>query len=375
MPLTRIRYRRRDDLIDVGSRGTFDAARDAAVVLPLDILRDGSLNDLRRALEDWQQTAHHTSVFFTEAPWEEYDPHTAPRSEPEVLLPHCELDRIEVSAVMYSENGTEPPEDEMRRLLTPVLNRYRADWVGTWSDDDHGPGLVVGVIASMGVRRRRVGELFDLGQALSDLLGAYSGAGELTARSVFDLVRGGRAPLLVGQREGTWLDVKEVPYPLRSDPQKFELAKDVAAFANTGRDALIVLGLRGRTDRNGDVVAVPRPFHLNEMNVEGTRAVLRDRIVPTILDVEVGVVESHAGYGYGYIFLPAQPPETLPYLVAGALVGGAVAGVHVSIPYRAGEDTAFADAARVHSMLLAGRVALGGGSGTVPSPIPPVNAG
>ena len=82
--------------------------------------------------------------------------------------------------------------------------------------------------------------------------------------------------------------------------------------------------------------------------------------MPSILDVEVGVVETRAGLGYGYIFIPAQSADTLPYLVAGAMVGGSVAGSHVSIPYRAGEDTAHADAARVHSLIVAGRVALGG---------------
>jgi hypothetical protein len=96
------------------------------------------------------------------------------------------------------------------------------------------------------------------------------------------------------------------------------------------------------------------------MDVEASRDVLRDRIVPAILNLEVGVVESQASYGYGYIFVPAQAPETLPYLVAGALVAGWVAGAHVSIPYRAGEDTAFAGAARVHSLIVAGRVALAG---------------
>lgn len=359
MPLHPIRYRRRDDVIDVVGRGQIGADLDDAVVLPLDITRDASLNDLRRALHAWEDEGRHSGVaYLTDTPWGEYDADSAPRLEPEVLLPVHDLDHIQVSAVMYREEGTEPPEAELRELVRPVLERYGADWDGVWTNDDYGPGLIVGVLASLPVRRRRVGELADLGQDLSDLLGAYSGAGALTARTVFDLVRGGRAALVVGQREGPWLDVKEVPYPLYTDPQKFELAKDVAAFANTGRDALIILGLRSQPDRNGDVIAAPRPFQLDAMDVEATRAVLRDRVVPTILDVEVGVVESRAGLGYGYIFLPAQPTETLPYLVAGALIGGSVAGAHVSIPYRAGEDTAFADAARVHSLIVAGRVAL-----------------
>lgn len=359
MPLHPIRYRRRDDVIDVVGRGQITADPDDAVVLPLDIVRDASLNDLRRALQAWEDEGGHSGVaFFTEVPWAEYDPDTAPREDAEVLTSVHDLDHIEVSAVMYREDGTEPPEDELRELVRPVLKRYSADWGGLWTDDDYGPGLVVGVIASLPVRRRCVGDLASLGKDLSDLFGAYSGAGALTARTVWGLVRGRRAPLIVGQREGRWLDVKELPYLLGTEPQKFELAKDVAAFANTGRDALIILGLRSKPDRNGDVIASPRPFDLDEMDVEATRAVLRDRIVPTVLDVEVGVVEARAGFGYGWIFVPAQPPETLPYVVAGALVGGSVSGAHVAIPYRAGEDTVFADAARVHSLISAGRVAL-----------------
>jgi hypothetical protein len=107
--------------------------------------------------------------------------------------------------MMYRDDGTEPPEDEMRRLVAPVLDRYGAHWIGVWTDNDYGPGLIVGVIASMPVRRRNVGELFDLGQDLSDLLRAYSKAGELTARSVFDLVRGGGPPCsLVSAKARGW---------------------------------------------------------------------------------------------------------------------------------------------------------------------------
>jgi len=78
MPLTPVRYRRRGDVVDVVGRGQFGPARDAAVVLPLDILRDASLNDLRRALDALQNDAHIGGIYFTEAPWEDYDPDTSP---------------------------------------------------------------------------------------------------------------------------------------------------------------------------------------------------------------------------------------------------------------------------------------------------------
>jgi hypothetical protein len=56
------------------------------------------------------------------------------------------------------------------------------------------------------------------------------------------------------------------------------------------------------------------------------------RVVPTILDLDIGVVEHRAGYGYGYVFIPAQAPELHPFLVAGAIVDGTFVGSHLTIP-------------------------------------------
>ena len=119
-----------------------------------------------------------------------------------------------------------------------------------------------------------------------------------------------------------------------------------------------MLGLGTSSDRNGDLIGRLRPFDLRRMNVASLRRILSARVVPAILDLEIGVVEDHDEAGYGYIFIPAQPDETHPTLVAGALVGDKLVGSHVTIPYRAGEDTVFADPARVHSLIAAGRAAL-----------------
>jgi hypothetical protein len=44
--------------------------------------------------------------------------------------------------------------------------------------------------------------------------------------------------------EGTWLEGKSKPYLLSEEPQKWELAKDVASFANAEAGGLIVIGVR-----------------------------------------------------------------------------------------------------------------------------------
>jgi hypothetical protein len=357
-----IRYRASRDVFEVVGRGEFTAARNGVVVLPVELLREASLTDLRKAL--WGhgdrtvgKRESSSEIFFTEVPWEDFDPDTSPKASPQPILDIFRRDRLAVSAVFYVDDGHEPREDGLREVVGPVLSRHRAVWSGVWTDDDHGPGLVVGVVAAMATRGRTVGELYELGVELVALLGAASGTGELTARSTRDLLRAGRAHVLVGQRESSWLEVKEPPY--RLDTDAFEAAKDVAAFANTGADALLVLGLRRGRHRGGDVVHSARPFPLDDMDVDALRKALNARILPTILDLDIDVVEHRAGCGYGYIFIPAQGPELHPFLVAGAIADGKYIGSHLTIPYRAGEHTVFADPARIHSLIAAGRAALG----------------
>jgi hypothetical protein len=54
----------------------------------------------------------------------------------------------------------------------------------------------------------------------------------------------GHAKVLIGQREGSWFDGKSAPYQLTTEEQKWELAKDVGAFANSETGSLIVVGAK-----------------------------------------------------------------------------------------------------------------------------------
>ena len=48
---------------------------------------------------------------------------------------------------------------------------------------------------------------------------------------------------LVGEVETTWFDAKDQPYDIDTDIGKRELARDVAAFANSG-GGVVIIGLR-----------------------------------------------------------------------------------------------------------------------------------
>jgi hypothetical protein len=60
---------------------------------------------------------------------------------------------------------------------------------------------------------------------------------------------------------------------------------------------------------------------------------------PLIPDIELSAVERRGGFGFGWIFIPAQPEYARRILVRGALADGRVVGTHVSVPFRVGEDT------------------------------------
>lgn len=183
----------------------------------------------------------------------------------------------------------------------------------------------------------------------------------MTALTVRDLLAGGHVTALLGQPEASWIDAKEIPHRLDGDASGVELGKDVAAFANTGEDAIVVWGIRtAKVPAGGDVLDVVRPFELANVDLEALRSALAARLVPLLTDVDIAVAEVRpgTGYGVGWIFIPAQPAHVRPVLVRGAVEGNRYLGTHVSVPVRVGEDTRHWDASTLHSLIQAGRVAL-----------------
>jgi len=75
--------------------------------------------------------------------------------------------------------------------------------------------------------------------------------GELDAWPNHRLSRARRGEPLVGTEESDQLDFKLAPYVLDAPHQKWELAKDVAAFANR-RGGVIVIGYSDRTSTKRD---------------------------------------------------------------------------------------------------------------------------
>ncbi|MEG3632031.1 AlbA family DNA-binding domain-containing protein [Streptomyces poriticola] len=92
---------------------------------------------------------------------------------------------------------------------------------------------------------------------------------------------------IVGTPESEWVDFKSAspkgPYDLSTDKGKFELAKDVAAFANAG-GGLIVCGFKAkkRTNELYEVAEKVTPFDKKLVNIDSYKDVLTEYVRPLL---------------------------------------------------------------------------------------------
>lgn len=350
--LWRVKYESDEQLFRIEGGAELSLARDGALVMPRDAVSDVGVAYLAKALRrcDEYYGEAPEGIYVSEATVESFDPDRASR---DVWLTY-EQHALAVEAGFGFDPDDPPRSLEVGQLVAPVLARHRAKLVGSWTDYDHESFFIT---ASLGPGAS-VGMLVELGIELQQLLVAAENGAELTARTALHLTKAARVGVILGQPEGIWLDAKREPYPTATELQRWEIAKDVAAFANAGIDALILIGVATKATVNGDVLDSTHPFPIAKMDPVAIRAIVRDRVTPDIQHLDVGVVESRGGYGYGWIFVPAPPQEVLPFIVAGALLGGDVRGSHMSIPTRSVEDTTYSDPSAVHSLLAAGRAVL-----------------
>jgi hypothetical protein len=330
-------------------------SRDDAVVAALEAVSSVTVSSLEHALGAYEEQdgATVSIVFIADVPVAEFDPDLSRRD--------VALDFLggrltaQVGRPLDDDGG---PAMNARALLTPLLERHGGEHTGHFRDEQDGHLSEVHSLGLIG-DDRTVQELFTLATDSQALLDAAAGVGALTARTVRDLIAGGRSSALFGQPEARWIDAKVAPHRIDGDASGVELGKDVAAFANTGEDAIIVWGMNtSKVPGGGDVIDAVRPFELSAVDVEALRSALAARLVPLLADVEIQVVAVRGGYGLGWIFIPAQPSHVRPVLVRGAVEGEKVLGTHISVPCRVGEDTRHWDASTLHSLIQAGRVAL-----------------
>lgn len=324
-------------------------------------VRDVSLVSLRRAVREFSAAIGEDllRIYFYALEPGRFDPDISPR------LPfslYCTGNRFDVRARLTTPSDRLAPALDLLRVTTPLLRGHRAAPQRVEAFDEFGLKEVLLNFSFSSLRGKRVKDVQEAGTEVAELASAVSEDGELDSTAIEALVLAGSAVVLVGQHEHQGFDAKGAGYDLSSDRGRFELAKDVAAFANGGRDGTIVCGLRVRKRAGRDLVMEARPIGLSGFREIDWIRTIRNRVIPAPEGVRVQVRRmSNGSESYGYIVLsiPAQPEDLKPFLVkCGVREDGKVVETDITVPVRIGEDTEYSDAAGLHGLLTAGRAAL-----------------
>jgi hypothetical protein len=267
-------------------------------------------------------------------------------------------DRLRVRAE-YVSTDREPSYPALHQVLAQVLHRHGAHMMRTTHQNEFGRVRSFIEFDYGSLRGRRVSDARALAEEVGTLASTVSSHGALDASAIEDLVLAGRADLLIGQHEHQTFEAKGALYNRSTPEGRYELAKDVAAFANSAKGGLIVCGLRTRTVKESDVIKAAEPLELTGVRTrDWVKAVLR-LVVPAPEGLVIRIHPRSAAAGYVLIVVPSQPEHIKPFLVqAGRRDDGQIVETYVTVPIRIGENTEYSDAAALHGMLTAGRVAL-----------------
>lgn len=245
----------------------------------------------------------------------------------------------------------------IRRLLAPLSAKLATPVVRIRTAMTVMPPVLV-VELGPPIARRTVRAVLDIAREFHALLRAIDGVG-LVPATVAGLVRSGDVSALVGQPEFDWLEAKAPPPRLDDDHGKLEFAKDVASFANTADGGILVYGLKTAKRSQGDIIESVRTFPVGSMQPTRLVAILRARLRPVPLGLQVEVVEvGDTGQARGFVHTPPQDRARQPFIVHGVSLSGRVRETFVGIPLRVGEETVWEDPSGIHSLLAAGRAAL-----------------
>jgi Schlafen, AlbA_2 len=152
----------------------------------------------------------------------------------------------------------------------------------------------------------------------------------MSFQSVKAIVDSQRFDSFIGLNEDAWFDAKHKnPYDLDEAEGRFELAKDVCAFANAEGGFLVVgLGTDFPASEKTERVNALDPCLEAEFNVRQYRGVIDEYVYPTIRGLKVFWTPGNPGddRGFGVVEIPPQSQHLQYFLIAKV----AEAGTHLS---------------------------------------------
>lgn len=246
----------------------------------------------------------------------------------------------------------------VKPLIEPLLRRHKADLVAVRIDGYRSSAPYFhAVVFVLPARGKTLQEHYEVADDVMTLLQAAT-VGHVTRDTVVDLLLGGRADLLIGLREGPWLDVKSQHYDLTELAGQISLAQAISRFGNAEEGGVVVVGMETKRVPGGEVIKALKPVPIDGRILRRYRQAIENRIFPFPEGLKIELVETGPGHGLVIVSIPSQEEELKPFLVHGAIVNGRIEGTYVSIVRRSGEDSIPITAQQIHSTLAAGRALL-----------------
>jgi hypothetical protein len=161
---------------------------------------------------------------------------------------------------------------------------------------------------------------------------------------------------VIGSEEADWVDFKRDPYQLDTPKGGWELAKDVASFANT-RGGVIVIGFDTQRLQSAatDVVTEHRPTRRGLVNGEQLVDLISKRVYPRVHDVRLRWFPESGELAVLVIEVPTQDERQKPFVLEGTLGDdGKLKDGTIGWPRREGARVEWVRAAEIHNLLRDG---------------------
>ncbi|MFJ9709280.1 hypothetical protein [Streptomyces sp. NPDC101234] len=316
--------------------------------------------DLKNALKGAARLyeADELDFYIVEGDLDDFDEEWSPPGPVQISLKKGTL-VVQIHVVTKAEEFDEetlPPI--YRSMLAPYLARRKATLRNIeMTLDHHAAPYVWRIDLECDLRNRLVSDLYKVGSDAIALLDAAE-SGELTRETTLELLRAGRADVLIGQPEGPWLDVKSAHYDLDTPYGKIALAQAVSRFANAEHGGIVVVGMRGKKIPSGELIHSACPVPLDGRTLRRYQSALEIHLYPPPDFLDVEAFPDGQDRGIVFVHIPPQPEELKPFLVHGAIVDGRIEGAFISVVRRRGEGSIPITAPAIHATLAAGRALL-----------------
>jgi schlafen family protein len=177
---------------------------------------------------------------------------------------------------------------------------------------------------------------------------------------VTEILLEGQFDRLIGMKENLYLEVKgSTPYDFSTPSGRFELAKDVSAFANSeGGHLLIGLEHERLPNERVDQIKTLQLFGSTVLNPRQLEGLVSTHVWPTIHGLTVNWIHaaSDPSVGIVSIYIPAQREEHKFFLVTKVVEDGEPQKeIIVGITRRVGGDNLPFFAQEIHDLIRRGR--------------------